>query len=134
MEWRFGTFLWSMLAFFFLFSIVALFVSVFAAIMRRDISAWAKAGWIILVVLLPFLGSLIYLISQPRTQPRTQPQTLPPAAEADDHPPTPDPAVPERHAGYRPADEIATAARLQDEGRISPAEFEYLKHEAMSRW
>ncbi len=125
MEWRFGTFLWSMLAFFFLFSIVVLFVSVFSAIIRRDISGWAKAGWIILVVLLPFLGSLIYLISQPRT--------ASPAAEADD-PATPDRAVPERRTDYRPADEIATAARLQDEGRISPAEFEYIKHEAMSRW
>jgi hypothetical protein len=120
-----GNVFWSTLAFFFLFSVVALLVSVFGAIMRRDMSDWAKAGWIILVVLMPFLGSLIYLISQPRT--------LAPASEADDDSPAPDRAAPERHTDYRPADEIATAARLHDVGRISSTEFEYLKQEAMSR-
>jgi hypothetical protein len=73
---------------------------------------------------MPFLGSLIYLISQPRTPPL--------ATKADDDSPAPDRAAPERHTDYRPADEIATAARLHDEGRISSAEFEYLK-EAMGR-
>ena len=31
---------------------------------RHDISGWGKAGWVLLVVVIPFLGVLIYLGSQ----------------------------------------------------------------------
>ena len=40
--------------------------SIFADVLRRDLSGWAKAGWIVLIVVLPFLGTLIYLIATPR--------------------------------------------------------------------
>ena len=33
---------------------------------RCDIGGWAKAGWIVLTLVLPFLGVFIYLISQGR--------------------------------------------------------------------
>lgn len=31
---------------------------------RHDISGWAKAGWAIFVIVLPFLGILVYIIAQ----------------------------------------------------------------------
>jgi hypothetical protein len=31
---------------------------------RRDISGWGKAGWIVFLIVLPFIGVLIYLIAQ----------------------------------------------------------------------
>jgi hypothetical protein len=31
---------------------------------RDDVSAWAKAGWVVLVLLLPVIGALAYLASQ----------------------------------------------------------------------
>jgi Phospholipase_D-nuclease N-terminal len=31
---------------------------------RRDIGGWAKAGWVVLTLVLPLVGVLIYLISQ----------------------------------------------------------------------
>jgi Phospholipase_D-nuclease N-terminal len=34
--------------------------------MRRDLSGWAKAGWLLLVLVLPLLGALIYLVARPR--------------------------------------------------------------------
>jgi hypothetical protein len=47
-----------MLAFFFWFAFIWMFVSLFADILRRDdLSGWGKAGWILLIVVLPFLGS-----------------------------------------------------------------------------
>jgi Phospholipase_D-nuclease N-terminal len=67
MEWTFGTLLWSMLVFFFWFMFIWMFVAIFADILRRDLSGWAKAGWIVLIVVLPFLGILIYLIARPKT-------------------------------------------------------------------
>jgi hypothetical protein len=32
---------------------------------RRDHSGWAKAGWLLLIVILPLFGCLIYLIARP---------------------------------------------------------------------
>jgi hypothetical protein len=68
MEWTFGNLLLSMLAFFFWFAFLWMFISVFADILRRDLSGWAKAGWISLIVVLRFLGTLIYLIATPKQQ------------------------------------------------------------------
>ena len=42
-----------------------LLITIFADLFRRhDISGWIKALWIIFVIVLPFLGILIYLITQ----------------------------------------------------------------------
>jgi len=38
---------------------------VYADVFRRgDIGGWAKTGWVVLTLLLPFIGVFIYLISQ----------------------------------------------------------------------
>jgi hypothetical protein len=64
--WTFGTFLWGMVAFFFWFVFIWMFISAFADIFRRrDLSGWAKAGWIFLIAVLPLLGILIYVIARP---------------------------------------------------------------------
>jgi hypothetical protein len=34
---------------------------------RRDIGGWAKTGWVVFTILLPFLGVFVYLISQGRS-------------------------------------------------------------------
>jgi hypothetical protein len=121
MEWTFGTVLGSMLVFFFWFAFIWMFMSVFADILRRDLSGWAKAGWITLIVLLPFLGILIYLIATPRMT-------------AEDRRPTVQRQETRRGvAGPSPADEIAKAALLHDEGKITANEFELLKQQALSQ-
>ena len=33
---------------------------------RRDIGGWAKTGWVLFTILLPFLGVFMYLITQGR--------------------------------------------------------------------
>jgi len=35
---------------------------------RRDHSGWAKAGWALVIVVLPLLGTLIYLVARPVEQ------------------------------------------------------------------
>jgi hypothetical protein len=32
---------------------------------RRDHHGWAKAGWTVLILLVPFLGAVIYIIARP---------------------------------------------------------------------
>jgi hypothetical protein len=65
-EWGFANVMWTMLAFFFWFMAIWIFIMVFADIFRRhDIHGGAKAGWILLLFILPFLGALIYIVARP---------------------------------------------------------------------
>src|ERR1700756_3371997 len=55
--------LWDILIFFawviFIWIAITVLIDIFR---RRDMSGWAKALWVVLIVLLPWLGVLIYLI------------------------------------------------------------------------
>ena len=54
---------WTMLWFFLFFIWIWLLITIFVDLFRsRDLSGWAKAGWVIFVIILPFLGILFYLI------------------------------------------------------------------------
>ena len=56
---------WSILIFFLWVAWLLLLFRVFADIFRRtDTSGWGKAAWCIFVIILPFLGVLIYLIAE----------------------------------------------------------------------
>ena len=116
----FGEILWSMLIFFFWFMAIWIFITVFADIFRRnDLTGWAKAGWIALIFIVPFLGALIYLIARPKMTEQDK-QMIDQAQEAQ-----------RRIEGYSSADEIAKLAKLRDEGKITPEEYEDLKKKAM---
>jgi hypothetical protein len=32
---------------------------------RRDHHGWAKAGWTVLILLIPFIGGIIYIVARP---------------------------------------------------------------------
>ena len=53
---------WAMLWLFLFFIWIWLLITIFADIFRSDMSGWAKAGWVLFVIILPLLGALIYLI------------------------------------------------------------------------
>ena len=117
----FGSVLWTMVAFFFWFMIIWMFIGVFGDIFRRDdISGWVKAGWIALIFFLPFLGILIYMIARPKMT--EQDKRL--MAEAQEQQ--------RRMSGYSATDEIAKAAELRDAGSISAEEFEAIKKRALA--
>jgi hypothetical protein len=55
---------WTMLVFFAWVIWFVLLFRVFGDLFRRqDLSGWGKTGWFVLVIILPFLGVFIYLIS-----------------------------------------------------------------------
>src|SRR3954453_24268921 len=57
--------MWTMFAFFMWMIWIWLLVSIFSDLFRRpDLSGWGKAGWTALVLVLPFIGVFVYLISQ----------------------------------------------------------------------
>jgi hypothetical protein len=65
-DYDFGDFLWTTLVFLFWFMLIWMFIMVFADIFRRkDLSGGAKAGWVLLIFILPLIGILIYLIARP---------------------------------------------------------------------
>lgn len=64
--WGLGEVLWAMLVFFFAICAIFLFIWVVIDIFERvDIGGWGKAGWLLLVFVLPVIGILIYLIARP---------------------------------------------------------------------
>ena len=118
-EWTFGSVLWAMVVFFFWFMLIWIFIGVFADLFRRnDLSGWAKAGWLLLIFILPFIGILIYLIARPKMTAQDK-EMLEQAQEAQ-----------RRIEGYSPADEIAKLAALRDKGEISADEYNDLKRKA----
>jgi uncharacterized membrane protein YczE len=119
-DFELGDALWAMLAFFFWFMIIWMFIGVFADIFRRnDLSGGAKAGWIVVIVILPFIGILIYMIARPKMTAQDSQMMM----EAQQ--------MQRRASGYSAADEVTKLSKLRDEGKITPEEFEKMKSQAM---
>jgi Phospholipase_D-nuclease N-terminal/Short C-terminal domain len=119
-EWTFGSVLWAMIVFFFWFMLIWMFIGVFADIFRRnDLSGGAKAGWLLLIFIVPLFGILIYLIARPKMT--AQDKEMMAAMQERER----------RATGYSAADEVAKLAKLRDEGKITAEEFEQLKQQAM---
>src|SRR5947209_9520526 len=56
--------MWTMFVFFVWILFFWLLFGVFGDLFRRhDLSGWAKAGWTVFVIVLPFLGIFVYLIA-----------------------------------------------------------------------
>ena len=116
----FGELLWGMFVFFFWFMLIWIFITIFADIFRRrDLSGWGKAGWILLLVLVPFLGALIYMIARPKMTAQDK-EEMDKMQEAQ-----------RRVSGYSAADEISKLSTLRDQGKITPEEYEDLKRKAL---
>jgi uncharacterized membrane protein YcjF (UPF0283 family) len=92
---------------------------------RNDISGWGKAAWVILIVILPWIGVLVYLIAyHDGIAERNEKQAK--ASQA-----TFDQAVREAAGKSGPATEIETAKKLLDSGTITQAEFDDIKAKAL---
>lgn len=112
---------WSMVAFFFWFVFIWIFIGLFADIFRRnDLSGVAKAGWLLALVVLPFLGSLIYIAMRPKVT--AQDVEMMTRMEAGQ----------KAAASVSVADQLVKLQELKAAGAISEAEFEALKQKAMS--
>ena len=93
---------------------------------RRDISGWGKAGWIVLIVVIPWIGVLIYLIANhDGMAERNEKQVQASQAQFDQY-------VRQAADKAGPASEIDTAKKLLDAGTITQAEFDQIKARAIS--
>jgi hypothetical protein len=117
--------LWTMILFFCWVAWIWIVITVFIDLFRRnDISGWGKAAWVVFVIVLPFLGVLVYLIAQHDGMRERAVQ------QAQDQKQAFDQYV--REAAGGPASEIAKAKELLDKGAITQAEFDALKAKALT--
>ena len=119
--------LWTMFVFFAFIIWFWILITVFADIFRRhDIGGGAKTLWLIFVIVLPFLGVFVYLISQhdgmnERNMQKMQAQR----EQMDDY-------VRSVATTGGAAAEIEKAKGLLDSGAISQAEFDAIKAKAIA--
>jgi hypothetical protein len=119
--------MWTMLVFFAWVIWFWLLITVFADVFRRhDIGGGKKVFWIIFVIVLPYLGVLIYLLAEHQGMAdRNIKQAQQSQAQMDDY-------VKSVAATADPTEQIAKAKGLLDSGAISQAEYDQIKAKALA--
>jgi hypothetical protein len=113
---------WSMLWFFMFFLWIWLLISLFADIFRSDdLSGWGKAGWVLFMVVLPWLGALIYLIARGKGMQERAMAAMTAREEATRH------YIQGVAGPASKADELTKLAALRDQGILTGSEFETQK-------
>jgi Short C-terminal domain/Phospholipase_D-nuclease N-terminal len=126
-DYPFLDILWTMIIFFtwvvWIWIMIIILTDVFR---RRDISGWAKGAWVVFLIILPFLGALVYLIAQhDGMADRSAEQAKAQRAQADEY-------VRSVAGSGGPAAEIDKAKQLLDSGAITQSEFDALKAKALA--
>jgi hypothetical protein len=113
---------WTMLEIFAFFIFIFLLFYVFFDIFRsHDLGGWAKALWIIFIILLPLIGILVYLIVRGGSMHQRQ------AADAKADQQAFDAYVRQTVNSSSTAEELTKLADLKDKGTISQEEFDQAK-------
>jgi hypothetical protein len=120
---------WSMLVFFLWIMWFVLLFRIITDIFRDDrLSGWAKAGWLVFCVVLPFLGVFVYVIARGKnmgrreiTQARAQQEEF-------------NAYIRQTAAGSRPSsvDELARLSEIRAHGDITDEEFRRAKELVLS--
>ena len=126
-DYPFLNVLWSMIIFFVWVAWIWMMVLILSDVFRRhDLSGWGKAGWTAFLIILPFLGALIYLIAQGDGMARRRAEDIQgQRAHMDDY-------VRSVAGSGGAAAEIDKAKQLLDTGAINQTEFEALKARALA--
>jgi hypothetical protein len=128
-DYPFLNILWSMILFFAWVIWIWMMITILSDVFRRhDLSGWAKAAWVVFLIVLPFLGVLVYLIAQhdgmtQRSADAAQAQK----AQFDDYVRSVNTG-----GGGGAAAEIDKAKQLLDSGAITADEFAALKVKALA--
>jgi predicted PurR-regulated permease PerM len=126
-DYPFLSFFWDVLLLFAWLTWFWLAITVFSDLFRRrDISGWMKTVWVILVIVLPFIGVFVYLIAEHGGMAeRNVKQVQQSQQEFDSY-------VKSVASRTDPSEQIASAKQLLDTGTISTDEFDRLKAKALA--
>jgi len=122
---------WDFLVWAFWFYIVIVCITIFIRILidifrDLELNGWAKALWVLFIVVVPFLAALIYLIARGRKMAQRSMAGAVEAQQANDQ------YIRSVAGSGSAAGEIESAKRLLDTGAITPAEFDTLKAKALA--
>jgi hypothetical protein len=119
--------LWSMIIFFVWVTWIWMMILILSDVFRRrDLSGWGKAGWTFFLIVLPFLGALVYLIAQSDGMAERRAQDAQgQRAQMDDY-------VRSVAGNGGPAAEIDKAKQLLDSGAITEPEYQSIKAMALA--
>ncbi|MEU6105409.1 SHOCT domain-containing protein [Streptomyces flaveolus] len=114
---------WTLLLFFLWIMWFILLFRIITDIFRDDgLSGWAKAGWLVFCILLPFLGVFVYVIARGRNMGRRE------AAQAHAQQEEFNSYIRKTAAGGRSSvDELARLSEIRDRGAITDEEFRRAK-------
>jgi ABC-type multidrug transport system fused ATPase/permease subunit len=119
-------FFWTMLFFFVFILWIFLLIQVIVDVFRsRDLGGLSKALWLLFIIVLPFLGVLIYLIARGGKMHQHQEADAKNAQDAFNN------AV-RQAGGTSVADELHKLSDLKAKGVLSDAEFESAKAKLIS--
>lgn len=122
---NFWDLLWLMFSAFMFVAYLFVMFQVVADLFRdHELGGFGKALWIVGLILLPFLTALIYVIARGRGMAQRQKAAMQ-RAQSDAE------AYIKQVAGKSPAEQIADAKRLLDDGTITADEFARLKAKAL---
>lgn len=119
--------IWTIIVFFawviWIWTVIAVLSDLFR---RHDIGGGGKAGWTFLIIFLPFLGVLLYLITQGQNMAERNVARMQASQQLmEQH-------IREVAGGGGPAGEIASAKALLESGDITQEEFDALKRKALA--
>jgi Short C-terminal domain/Phospholipase_D-nuclease N-terminal len=118
---------WTMLVFFFWVIWIWILITVLIDLFRRhDVSGWGKAAWALFVIVLPYLGVFVYLITQGGKMAERRAEEIRASQASFDQ------YVRDAAGSSGPSDQIAKAKELLDSGAIDQAEFDALKRKALA--
>ena len=113
-----------------LFTWIAMLITIFGDLFRdHELSGWAKAFWTLFLVVVPWLGALVYLIARGRSMNERAMARAQRNEEAFSQ-------YVRQTAGAgttSTADELAKLADLRDRGTISDEEFQHAKAKLLGK-
>jgi len=118
----------TMLWFFLFVAWLWLLISVYADVFRSDdLGGLGKALWVLFVLVLPYVGVLVYLIARGgKMQERSLAQARQARSATESY-------IREVAGGASTADELLKLAQLRDQGVLSPEEFEAQRAKALAQ-
>jgi hypothetical protein len=119
--------LWSFWFFIWIAALTIWFRCLFDMFSDSTLSGWAKAGWAIFMIFIPWVGALVYLIVRGRSMSDRQAAAIQSQQAAQEQ-------YIKQVAGSSadPVSRIADAKALLDSGAISETEFNTLKAKALA--
>ena len=115
---------WFMLLICWIWMLIAILSDIFR---DHELSGWGKALWTFFLIIIPWLGALVYLIARGGSMNQAEPWTQPRPTKR-----TSVPTFRETAGTTSAADEIAKLAQLRENGTITAEEYEQAKAKVLA--